>query len=241
MATTTEEALSVLRELQTLDDKLTELAASRAALGKRVDDKKAHLADAESRLEQKQAEKKTKEKEAAKKELDIRVLSEKIAKLKVQLNTLDSNKQYAAMMSEISGFEAENSRAEDAAIIVMDQVEAVVAEVEATENEIVAAREAVTAEEADVAEDVAAVTREIEGFAAKREELIGRLGSDVAAKYERIRHGRAGKAVVAVIGGVCQGCFMGVTRQAVGKLWAQKELMYCPNCARIIYLEGDVQ
>ena len=108
-------------------------------------------------------------------------------------------------------------------------------------KQIEEAEGSVRREEAAVAEEVRGLSGQIQELTGERRGLLQQLDASAADKYERISRGQGGKAVVAVKDGVCQGCFMGVTRQTIARLWAGKELLHCPNCARIMYLEGGVQ
>jgi predicted nucleic acid-binding Zn-ribbon protein len=103
------------------------------------------------------------------------------------------------------------------------------------------ARRAVSEVEAGVADEVRDLSGRIRELTAERQGLVQQLDRTVAADYDRIGRSRNGKVVVAVKDGTCQGCFMGVTRQMIARLWSKKELLHCPNCARLMYLEGEVE
>lgn len=241
MAKTVVETLATLKELQVVDDRLSELRESVAGLSLRVDEHRRRVTELEAELGKKAEELKSDEKGSAMKELELKVIQGKIDKLKTQLNTLNSNKQYATMMAEINEHKAQGSRASDEALALLDRVEVTRSAMDELHERIKEAEETVRGEEAVVAGEVQELTVEMRELAAERQALSQQLEKSVVDKYQRISHGKGGKAVVAVMNGVCQGCFMGVTRQTIARLWAKKELMYCPNCARMIYLEGEVQ
>ena len=235
------ETLKTLRQLQEVDDRLGELREGMAALSLRVDEHKKRVAALEAELAGKTQKLKQEEKDSARKELDLKTLQEKLAKLRGQLNILKDNKQYTTMMHEINGKEAENSRTEDQALMLMDQVEGTRAAIEEVRRQIEEAKKAVRAEEAAVGGELRDLSGQAREITAQRRALAAMLEKEVIDKYHKIGHSRKGKAVVAVLNGVCQGCFMGVTKQTIARLWAQKDLMYCPNCACMMYLEGEVQ
>jgi len=241
MAKTMEQVLATLKVLQEVDDRLGEHREKVAALSLRVDEHKKRVAELEAELGKKTTGLRSDEKDSAKKDLELKVIQEKIDKLKGQLNVLKSNKQYAAMAHEISGHQADGARKEDEALAIMERIETARTAVEVIRGQIKEAQEAVRREEAAVAGEIHALSGEIRELAAERQALVQQLDKNVAASYERIGRSRNGKAVVAVKHGVCQGCFMGITRQMIARLWAKKELLYCPNCARLIFLEGEVE
>ena len=241
MAESVEETLKTLKLLQSVDDQLGEKRASVAALSLRVDAHKKRVTALESELAEKTAQLHTDEKDSGMKELALKSIQEKIAKLKTQLNVLKDNKQYTAMMHEISSQEAAGSHTEDQALILMDKIEDTRAAIEEVKRQIEETRGQVRDEEAAVADEVEELSGQIHQLMAERQGLVAQLDPAVVERYRKIAHGRGGKALVAVINGVCQGCYMGVTRQTISRLWAKKELMYCPNCSRLMYLEGEVQ
>jgi hypothetical protein len=241
MIKTTEQVLTTLKGLQGVDDRLRQYREKVAALSLRVDEHRKRVTDFEAEMEKKTAELKVGEKDTAKKELDLKVIQEKIEKLRGQLNILTSNKQYSAMVHEIGGHQADSARTEEEALAIMDRVENTRTAIETIRLEIKGAQEAVRAEEAAVADEIRAFSGAIRELSAERLALVQQLDKPVAAIYGKIAHSRNGKAVVAVKQGICQGCFMGITRQMIARLWAKKELLHCPNCARVIYLEGEVQ
>ena len=241
MPKTVEHTLATLKVLQSVDDQLAELRTKVAALSLGVAEHKKRIVQLRDELDRKGEEVKTDEKNAAMKELELKVIQEKIDKFKQQLNLIKSNKQYAAMMQEIGGQEAATSKTEDEALIIMDRIETTRSAIELIREQIGKAEEDVRREEALVAGEVAQLAGQIRELMAERQGLSQQLDRAIAARYDKISHTRSGKACVAVRDGVCQGCFMGVTRQTIARLWAKKELLVCPNCGRIMYLEGEVQ
>ena len=241
MAKTVESTLATLKELQAVDDQLSQLRTGVAALTLRVDAHKKRVAELEGELARKGAEMKVEEKASAVKDLDLKVLGVKIAKLREQLNTLTSNKAYAAMMGEIGGFEAERGRVEEDALRIMEKIETARAGTDGVREQIREAQEAVKREEQAVSGEVRDFSMRIRELSAQRQGLCSQIDRLVADRYEKIARSKQGKAIVAVKDGTCQGCFMGVTKQMILRLWSKKELVSCPNCARLIYLEGEVQ
>ena len=51
----------------------------------------------------------------------------------------------------------------------------------------------------------------------------------------------AALAVVAVIKGVCQGCFMNVPPQVVNLIKMYDNLVICEVCQRILYIEDELR
>jgi len=75
-------------------------------------------------------------------------------------------------------------------------------------------------------------------FIHQRQSLVRQLDGSLVRQYERMRRSRVkANAVVPVINGVCQGCFMVVTKSLLSELMRGDSLMTCEHCGRILYLE----
>ncbi|MCZ7587125.1 MAG: C4-type zinc ribbon domain-containing protein [Deltaproteobacteria bacterium] len=60
-------------------------------------------------------------------------------------------------------------------------------------------------------------------------------------RYEGLRKLKAGVAIVKADGGVCQGCNMSVAPRIINTLQRNEELVFCSNCQRILYWEGEAR
>lgn len=79
-------------------------------------------------------------------------------------------------------------------------------------------------------------------LASQRENLSEGISTRVLRTYERMRQTRVKpNAVVPVVNGVCQGCYMVVTKSVIIELKRSDELILCEHCGRILFLsDGDV-
>lgn len=79
-------------------------------------------------------------------------------------------------------------------------------------------------------------------LAIERESLTHGISKRLLRTYERMRESRLkSNAVVPVINGVCQGCYMVVTKSVIMELKRGEDLVLCEHCGRILLLsDGDV-
>ena len=74
-------------------------------------------------------------------------------------------------------------------------------------------------------------------LANEREGLTQGINEHLLRAYERMRGSRLrSNAVVPVINGVCQGCYMVVTKSVIMQLKRGCELVLCEHCGRILFL-----
>jgi predicted nucleic acid-binding Zn-ribbon protein len=75
-------------------------------------------------------------------------------------------------------------------------------------------------------------------FIQQRQSMVRELDGSLVRQYERMRRSRIkANAVVPVAKGVCQGCFMVITKSLLAELVNGDSLVTCEHCGRILYLE----
>jgi predicted nucleic acid-binding Zn-ribbon protein len=91
--------------------------------------------------------------------------------------------------------------------------------------------------EAEVAEKKAQVA-ELEQ---KEQSIIPGLDPEVLFKFERIIRNKGGRGIVAIKGGVCQGCHMILPAQFANRVRKGEDIVFCPYCSRILFYEESEQ
>lgn len=231
------ENIEALKRLQSLRNKINELEEYKERRKKDVQKKEAHIEEIRTLSEKKHKEKLSVQKEIDRKELDLKTDEGEISKYNAQLNSIKTNKEYTALCSEIGSKKADMSILEDVILNTMSRLETVNKEYsELTENlkrEEESLKELIKSVDADVREtDI-----EIEKVQNDQKKYIDALDEDILSHYNRLSNIKGGKAVVAVMGNVCGGCFMNITAQTLNLLMGGKELVFCQSCSRILYLE----
>ncbi|MEK6766938.1 MAG: C4-type zinc ribbon domain-containing protein [Planctomycetota bacterium] len=231
------ESIEVLKRLQSLKNKINELEKYTECRKQDVQKKKDQIEAKRILSGEKREEKISVQKEIDRKELDLKTDEGEISKYNVQLNSIKTNKEYTALCSEIGSKKADMSILEDVILNTMSRLEIVNKEYsELTENlkrEEESLKELIKSVDADVREtDI-----EIEKVQNDQKKYIDSLDEDTLYHYNRLSNIKGGKAVVAVMGNVCGGCFMNITAQTLNLLMGGKELVFCQSCSRILYLE----
>jgi predicted nucleic acid-binding Zn-ribbon protein len=81
------------------------------------------------------------------------------------------------------------------------------------------------------------LTSKQRNLATERQGLVQGINKRLLGTYERMRESRLkSSAVVPVVNGVCQGCYMVVTKSVVMELRRGEELILCEHCGRILFL-----
>lgn len=174
------------------------------------------------------------------KKLDIEILSKKeqIARYRAQQLSTRKNEEYTALLHEIGTAEQAIRSLEERQLELMEKGEALFPERERAQ-EIKAVEE----------KRVYAILGTLEGRktqleARKQELLLHRpaltvsIEEELLERYERLFKSK-GTAVVPIEHGVCTGCHMKVTTQTILTAKAEKEMLSCNQCGRILYTEED--
>jgi predicted nucleic acid-binding Zn-ribbon protein len=82
--------------------------------------------------------------------------------------------------------------------------------------------------------------KELAELEANREELAAAVDEGARSRYERLVRSKGENVVVGVQHGVCGGCHMKLPPQLLVTCQAEKELVGCSNCGRILYYTRDM-
>jgi hypothetical protein len=231
------EQIKLLVELQELDTQIFKLESDLAfipeTIKRREEEFKEKSADLK-KLEdaQKSLLMKRKEKEGA-----LESKEGMIKKYQQQLNQVKTNKEYSALQEEIGRVRADNSIIEEAILNIFDEIDAGNKNV-AKEKEFLKCEEAKFNEEKrKFAEEEALMKSSLEILKKQREELAAKVDKNILKRYDRIIKSKDGLAVVTIVNEVCQGCFRTLPPQVTNEVKMNSELVFCDNCARILYIE----
>lgn len=238
MAIAISEQIKSLAELQKLDSEIFHLnreASSCPVEKKKLEEafekKKAGLKAAEDALKALQVQQKSKEN-------DLLSREDKIAKLKSQLYTLKSNKEYQAMELEIKGAQADKSLLEEEILKSFDAVEEAKGRV-AREKEALALQEkAFRTEAASLDQKASDLAAQSAALTEKRKAFLSGVDARLLTQYEKILNKRDGLALVPVVHHACGGCHVELPAQTVNEIQIGEKLITCESCARILYWAG---
>lgn len=176
-------------------------------------------------------------------ELDMKMRQEHIEKMRTSLNNTKTNKEYSAILVQISAEKAEVSKIEGVVLEQMGQVE--------TGQKLIASlREQVRAEEArlitierESSDRVSDLQKQIAALRTRRATAAASVPSDALKQYDRVRQKYPGDALAPVeydendMDSVsCGGCYMGLQLDDINLLRSRDELRRCGSCGRFLYL-----
>jgi uncharacterized protein len=228
-------ALSILLELQKLDDKLLKTEQRHRDIPQQILDCDRQLADATQKLEHQ----KYLLKEAAGRqrflEKDLIESNAQLQKKEARRFDVKSNVEYKALLKEIEYAQNENSKKEDEILMLLDEIDTLGKAVRSLEQLVKEKQEHTQQEKHRLAQEGVKIAHLRETLLHQRNSVRDSLEHDIVDKYEQIRTKRQGHAVVVVKDDVCPGCHLGVPPQTVNEVLQTGEVRNCPHCLRILY------
>jgi predicted nucleic acid-binding Zn-ribbon protein len=176
-------------------------------------------------------------------ELELKEKDEIISKLRASLNNAKTNKEYAAVLTQLNTTKADNSKVETQSLELLKDIEADGAECKDIQKQIDEQKEKLeqTRKESEIL--AAKYQVEIDKIQAEWDQVARTIPKDSLEKFKRVAETYDGHAVALIEEqpgkkGVysCGGCFMGITAESVNLLMTKDDIIRCPNCTRILVL-----
>ena len=228
------EQLEILIQMQKLDKIIGEKNILTKELPQQLNSLRQSLKDANETVTASKSEFDENQKNQKLKELDIADHNVKIAKYKNQLLTIETNKEYKALNSEINHLEKKNSEIDDELIGLME-VEAELKERLEEENKTQKnASDELKANEEKLEKEIQVVKKEIEELKSKRNILAKGLPRELIRRYASLIKNKNRKAVVFNDKNACSGCGYNIRPQVAIDIKEGNSVIYCESCGRIL-------
>ena len=221
------------RRLLNVKEQLARVIPEREMLQEKAADAKAGLDAVKTR---------TKQVESERKKLELEVDSKKtqIEKYSLQQFQTKKNEEYRALAHEIETCREAISKLEDQQLEFMEQAETLQKQVQAAIREAAEAVKLTEGQLKELAGREEALKTELAELESNREQLTVGVDESILKRYERLLRNKGDSVVVGIQHGVCGGCHMKFPVQLVVSCQADRELVTCPNCGRILYYTRDM-
>ncbi len=160
-----------------------------------------------------------------------------LKKLEVKLNSISTEKQLQAVNTEIDIARTNKTVLEDKIESLKEQIANKERGLKELEDRYDQLKKTLRDYQERFAKRREEIKNKIEEIIQTKEELIPTIEKKIFRKYEKINKWAKGTAIVPVVKDACYGCFMKLTPQVLTLLQDTDEIVYCPNCGRMLYLE----
>lgn len=172
-------------------------------------------------------------------ESEIQMSDEKLRDSRGKQALVKTNEEYRALTHEIEGFLRNIGKLEDKVLECMESLEPLRGKVSESKKGLEKAKGDVSISIKKHEDNRGRIEHELEKLQREREKACSEITLDWRQRYETVRKGRGGMAVVPIIERTCQGCRMDETIQRFFEIRDGKdEIFSCTNCGRIIYYKS---
>jgi len=224
-----------LLTLQDRDQKLRAVLTEIAALPGEKVAREREMKAADDRLDAARGRQRELEVERKKLEVEVKTKQDQIARYKNQQLETRKNDEFTALRHEIEMAEKFIIELEDRELLLMEEAENL-------KPALQAAQIAHDEEQKKVRSHMASLDARRVNLASRQTELEAErsvatqgIDEDLLDRYNRLFKSKVGVALVTVEHGVCSGCHMQVNIQTHLEVRAEKEIIGCPQCGRILY------
>ncbi len=216
------------RRIRTLKQEEARIPLEKADLENRLAGGSASLANAKQRAKEIEVEKKNLE-------LQAQAKRDSIAKFKTQQFQTRKNEEFQALGNEIKRYEADIQSIEDKELDLMEEAEKSKTVSGAAEKELGQLKNSVQGQLADLEKKAQAIQAQLKELGDERATLAAGVDEDLLNRYERLFASKGDAAVVALEHEVCTGCHMKITTQTAVRVKANREIVSCEQCGRILF------
>lgn len=177
--------------------------------------------------------------------LEVRAGDEKVAKSRAALNLAKTNKEYAAVLTQINTIKADNAKQEEGVLKILQEVESIKAEGEKLKGQMDAEAKRLEDIVRNNNTEIQKLNAMLAELTTQRAEAAKGVPPEPLAVFERVasNYDGEGMAVVEVQGKrppfdyICGGCYMSLSPEHANALKVRDEIRTCNNCGRILYME----
>lgn len=162
-----------------------------------------------------------------------------------RIKRIKTNKEFLALQREIDLAKKRKSDLEEQILTIMDKIEKKTLERERIRASFEADKVILDERKDKVVGQMKELEAVLTEYHGKDKSLRKIVEPSLLSKYDRIKQGKKGLAVVECHDGVCRGCHMHIQPQLYNELVRGDKLIICPSCQRILYAkprgvkEGD--
>ena len=222
--------------LQDVDNKLFEIEKLLGDLPSKVSDLTNEENEVKSSLELKEEDLKNTSVSINSNETLVQTTSQKITALKDKLvdGSINTNKEYDAMMETIDFEKNLLNDKENELIDLMSKKEVLSKEIEEDKSALDGIISELKSKKEDLNKKMEEVSEEQNALKSERSTIVKDIAEDTLDKYTQIYQARKGVACAEILDNNCEGCGAYIPPQIVNEALA-KEIVNCGTCSRFLF------
>ena len=229
--------LQQLVDLQKMDDEISECRNILTDIPRQLDSARGELEEKKNILKVVMDEIERLQKERKILEQEVQSENDHMAKAKIKLPAVKTNKEYTAILTEVDAIKEKVSKIEDKELEIMEVLEIKAKEVPGVEKKCKEEDEHFNTYRQKKENEEKRIKQELEGLEIKRKNLSDLVDTVILKRYQKIFDFREGRAVAGLRENICQGCFQQVLPQTVIEVKVGEKIHQCEGCMRFLFWE----
>jgi len=180
------------------------------------------------------AEKKQRIKEIRQHMMDAEMQRDKYEQ---QMDHVKTQREYEALDKEIKITAENESELRRQLQKEEKNYEEMVAHMQLEETMIKKQEDEIRSEQSRIKHELKDKGKQLKNLEKEESKITPGLDEEILFKFERIIKNKAGVGIVPILNDICTGCHMILTAQYVNDIRIGKEIMFCPNCSRILFFQ----
>jgi uncharacterized protein len=164
----------------------------------------------------------------------------KLSRLRDQLMSVKTNKEYTAMLHEIQLAEGQIRGEEDKILEFMEQMEVVEKELKVEEQEMMKRSAEIQDSIRKSTESAPMLEAELVKLQGERVQMESQIGVDLLSRYRRIADARKGVALAEAKDELCSACHVRIRPQMYAELMRTENIHSCDSCSRILFSRESI-
>ncbi len=227
--------IEILASLQTVDREIREQNGIKQGLVGELQAEEKEILSKKGEIEALKTVYAEKEKIRQDKERILQEESKKATDKRMRMNRIKNIKELQALQREIEQIRQTNSEQEEELIKMLEELESIKADIKSKEDEMAQRQKEWQQKQKSMQAQISGIEQSVGEAATRRKRIAAQVRGDLITRYELIFARRGGTAVVEVMGGICQGCYMNIPPQLWNEIIKSEKVNLCPSCQRILY------
>ncbi len=165
----------------------------------------------------------------------VELLRGKLSKLKDQLMTVKTNKEYTAMLHEIQMAEDQIRAEEDKVLEIMEESETMEMELKRAEKELKAKSGDLVTHIRRCEESVPGLQADVNKLLEQKAAMEATIEEELLARYRRIADARKGIALAEAKDELCTACHVRIRPQVYADVLRTETIYACDSCSRLLF------
>lgn len=174
-------------------------------------------------------------------EKEVQYENKKLIDRRRAISNIPDAKAQIAAQKEIEAFASQQALREEKLLQDMQSLEELKGNLAEMEENLTKKADELEKSEAEFSEELNSIEKSIEQLEKERGHLVSSLDKAIVRKYEMIKGKYPTDSVVPIVDKHCKGCYMTLAAQVIVSVARGAELVQCPGCARILYLEDTLK